>query len=115
MQYCCTQFQSLVDNAGNKGFAVVHAVHYGQRRFWLQVRPCEATVYEHLSPVDPATGRTGWPDLKDRDGHSHSMGVVLNQNVDFCPLCAHDLQLLIYQQAAEFDRLSLDPHALWNF
>jgi hypothetical protein len=112
MIYCCESFVRLTENIGNKGFSIVHAIHFGDRRFCLSMRPFDKDVYEHYSSINPLTGKNGWPYIENKNGEARSMGIVLNQLINFCPFCGYPLQQIIDRNISEFDTMSMQQSAL---
>lgn len=112
MNYCCESFKRLVDNAGQKGVGVVHAIYLGNRQFILQARPFDKDVYEYHSKVDLATGKNSWPNLTNANGEMRGMALITNQSMRFCPLCGKELLLLIKAEVVEFDKLAIEQAPL---
>lgn len=114
MKYCCTQFRHLIDNIGGKGFSIVHAVKFGNRVFCLQSRPFDMDVYEyHSQLIDGKT--TKWPRFRNISGEERSIGLVINQEISFCPHCGKSLIPLILDQLNDFDQLAIEQSSFWNF
>lgn len=105
MKYCCDIFSRLVENAGGKGFSVIHGVSYGERQFFLQCRPVDQDTFEYHSQIDPATGKNLWPEYRNKEGQPRSMGIISNQVMRFCLGCGKELNLFIKSNVVEFDCL----------
>lgn len=112
MKYCCASFERLVENAGQKGVGVVHAVYLGERKFMLQFRPFDNDVYDFYSKIDPVSGKNSWPVFRNEKGDVRGINLITHQILKHCPLCGKSLKSLIDLQVAEFEDLVMKQKRL---
>lgn len=111
---CCKPFGNLLDNAGDKGIAIVPRIYNEVRAFYIQARPFEISVVEKLSAIDPETGINNWPSIDAIIGRVTPFVSVLSLPIKFCPSCGASLQHLIESDLSAFDEDAKNAEFLWS-
>lgn len=89
--FCCDLFESLVDNAGRRGFSIIAGAQLDLRAFFLQSRT-------HNDPIiDPSNDRSQSLPL------NHSL--IFQNAIKFCPFCGTDLKRWIGSNERAFAKL----------
>lgn len=104
--WCCQWFKRMLDEIGEKGFSIIAYKDAEYRTFYLQSRPFEKEVIEDFEKVNPLTGETNVPEIRNSEGHIVPLTISQQIPLSYCPSCGADLNEIINKEISDFDALS---------